>query len=134
VGNTWADTELSNKKTMKDQVLAYRKLAYRLSLYFDRIVYATIGKGIPLDMWGNNYDPRVRIHHENILHAIRDFVPKQIFVDEHWRDMKNPNRECNFTASYDQGYLFGYALEHDYPIENARRLNAFVQEIDAFFF
>ena len=75
---------------MKEQVLAYRKLAYRLSLYFDRIVYATIGKGIPLDMWGGNYDPRVRIHHENILHAIRDFVPNQIFVDEHWMGHEEP--------------------------------------------
>jgi hypothetical protein len=78
VGNTWANTGLVQPKTMNDQVLAYRKLAYGLSLYFDRIVYATIGKGIPLDMWGQNYDPRVRIHHGNILHAIRDFVPNQI--------------------------------------------------------
>ena len=83
-------------------------------------------------MWGQNYDPKVRVHHENILYAIRDFVPNQIFVDEHWRDMKNPNRQCNFTASFDQGYHFGYAQVHSLPSENARRLNAFVQEIDAF--
>ena len=32
VGNTWANTELIHKKTMNDQVLAYRKMAYILSL------------------------------------------------------------------------------------------------------
>ena len=46
--------------------------------------------------------------------------------------MKNPNRPCNFTASYDQGYHFGYVQVHSQPVENARRLHAFVQEIDAF--
>ena len=46
--------------------------------------------------------------------------------------MKNPNRECKLTASFDHGYQFRYAQVHYFPIENARRLNAFVQEIDAF--
>ena len=78
---------------------------------FDRIVYATVGKGIPLDMWGQNYDPKVRMHHEDILYATKDFVPNQIFVDEHWREMTNPNRQCNFTASFDQGYHFWVCTE-----------------------
>ena len=93
-------------------------------LVFDRILYVIIGQGVPLAMWHDNYAPSVRAHHENILHAFRDFIPKQLFVDEHWRDMKSPNRECNFTASYDQGYHFGYTQVQHNPVENARRLNA----------
>ena len=52
VGNTWADPKIAKPKTKDAQILGDRKLAYRLSLYFDRVLYVTIGKGIPLTMCG----------------------------------------------------------------------------------
>jgi hypothetical protein len=52
---------------------------------------------------------------KNSMFAMRDYIPYQVFVDEHWREMKNPNREVNLSGSYDSGYHFGYIqalLEH----------------------
>jgi hypothetical protein len=82
--------------------------------------------------WSENYHPSVREHHTNILQAIRCYIPNQVFVDEHWRDMKNPNKEDSLTASFDMGFHFGYTLVHDNMQEKARRLSFFVQGVDMF--
>jgi hypothetical protein len=91
-----------------------------------------VGQGLPLSSWSENYHPSVRKHHESILQAIKCYIPNLVFVDEHWRDMKNPNRDINLSASFDLGFHFGYTLVKDNMQENARRLNFFVQGVDIF--
>ena len=50
-GNTWANSKLAKASVTNAHLTAYRKLAYKLSLHFDRILYVTFGQGIPLSMW-----------------------------------------------------------------------------------
>ena len=82
-GFSWADTHLT-RATENSQVAKYRTLACLLAHNVDRIVYATLGMGVPLPMWSANYDPAVRRHHEDIMYAIKEYIPSQIFVDDHW--------------------------------------------------
>ena len=81
------------------QIKKYRKLAYSLAQHFDRILYTTFGSGVPLAMWSLTYNPEIRRHHEHIMFAVREYIPNQLFVDNHWRDMKSPNRKVTLSAS-----------------------------------
>jgi len=132
-GNTWANSKIVKASVKNAHIAAYTRLAYVLSQYFERFLYVIVGQGLPLHSWSENYHPSVREHHKNIFQAIRCYIPNQVFVDEHWRDMNNPNKEDSFTASFDMGFQVGYTLVHDNVQENARRLSFFVQGVDMFF-
>ena len=111
-GTTWANSKLVKDKVKRAHVAAYTRLAFLLSQYFERILYVTVGQGLPLYSWSENYHPAVGEHHKNILQASRCYIPNQVFVDEHGRDMKNPIKEGSLTASFDMGYhVWLYAAE-----------------------
>ena len=101
--NSWIESS-EHKPDWADLMERCVDVAKILTASWGKVMYESAGE-TEIPAWENMNCPAARRLHRGLRRAIRDYIPRQIRIDDFWMDLKRSRQE--FTKSSDVGYPSG---------------------------
>ena len=108
-GNSWTESD-KYRPDWADIMNRYPELAKLVAAAWETVLYVSAGDKV-IPAWENMNTPEARALHRDLRRAIKDYIPRQIMVDDFWIELKQKHQRI--IKSSDSGYHFG-CLQADY--------------------